>query len=116
MADAVERVIEIDERFDRAGAHRFLGLLYLETESYPLIALGTLDDAFVHLERACELFTNAGDNHLALARALIEDEEEDVAREHLQRVLGSPVPEDQTVEHSEWVAEAGTLLREHQGS
>ena len=115
MAAAVRRVIEIDEKLDRAGAHRFLGLLYLETESYPLIAIGTIDDAFEHLERACELFPDAGDNHLSLARALIEDEEETEARDHLRRVVDSPVPDDQTDEHGEWVEEARALLAELDG-
>lgn len=107
-----KQVLEIDEKFDSAGAHRFLGVLYLETEAIPFIDVGTYEDSVRHLERACELFPDYGYNQLALARTLLDDDEYDKAQGCLQRVVQSPVPENEKAEHGAWVTEAKELLEE----
>ena len=115
MVAAAKRVVTLDERYDHGAGHRFLGILYFETMDNFLAAQGDIDDALAELNRACELFPDYGHNQLALARVLIEDEAFEEARIRLQRAIDSPVPEDETEEHREWIAEAHELLKELEG-
>lgn len=112
MIGLLKKALELDETYDYAGPHRFLGILYYETEGYPLAATGTLDDALRHLERACALAPGYGHNHLALAKALIEDDQYDRAREHLEKAIELPNPEGDEVERAKWVREAQGLIRQ----
>ena len=105
----------IDERLEHAGGHRFLGMLYFETMNYPLVAVGDLDDALRHLERACELFPEYGLNQLALAEVYLEDEEFEEARRRLAHVFQSPPPQDESRAHAGWVARARKLQAEIEG-
>lgn len=112
MEELARKVIEIDERYEHAGGHRFLGILYHRTMDNPLTVIGDIDDALFHLRRACELFPNHGHNQLALAEVLLADEEFDLARESLRRVLASPTPPGETEDHGRWVRRARELLGE----
>ncbi len=112
MIDLCKKAIELDETLDYAGPHRFLGILYYETEGYPMVTKATLDDALRHLERACELAPDYGHNHLALAKALLEDDQYDAAKTHLQKVLDLPNPDGDEVERAKWVREAQGLIRQ----
>ena len=112
MIDLCKKAIELDETSDYAGPHRFLGILYYETEGYPLVTTGTLDDALRHLERACELAPDYGHNHLALAKALLEDDQYDEAKTHLQKVIELPNPDGDEAERASWVREAQGLIRQ----
>ncbi|MBI4585298.1 MAG: tetratricopeptide repeat protein [Planctomycetes bacterium] len=107
-----KKVVELDEKFEHAGGHRFLGLLYLETKDYPFAAIGDLEDAFRHLKRACELAPDYGHNQLALAQAYYEDGEYEKAAERLKLVLASPAPPDESEDHRKWVEKAKELLEE----
>jgi tetratricopeptide (TPR) repeat protein len=110
MVVSVRRVIELDERYDHAGGHRFMALLIDATKDNFVAAIGTLDDALEHIDRACRLDPDYGHNHLIRAKLLIQDEEFEAAREALARVLSSPPPAHESEEHQDWLAEAGKLL------
>jgi tetratricopeptide (TPR) repeat protein len=77
-----------------------------------LVTTGTLDDALRHLERACELAPDYGHNHLALAKALLEDDQYDAAKTHLQKVIDLPNPDGDETERAKWVHEAQGLIRQ----
>jgi tetratricopeptide (TPR) repeat protein len=55
----------IDPRFDYAGAHRALGLLYLQAPGWPL-SVGNRNKARKHLSNALELAPEYPGNHIAL--------------------------------------------------
>ena len=112
MIKLCKKALELDETFDYAGPHRFLGILYYETEGHLLVDTGTLEDALRHLERACEIAPDYGHNHLALALALIEDDQYDRAHEHLDKVFTLEHPEGDETEREKWVQEARKLYRE----
>jgi tetratricopeptide (TPR) repeat protein len=116
MAELVQRVIALDERFEHAGGHRFFGILCDKTKDNPLVAFGDVDDALRHLRRACELFPDYGGNQLALAEALLGDGEVDEARQRLEKVLASAAPEDEAEAHAAWSARARALLVELGGA
>jgi len=112
MAELCERAIEIDESFEHAGPHRFLGLLYYETEGYVTASIGSLDDALSHLKRACEIAPNYPLNHLAYGQALMEDDQERKARHHFQRVLELKPPAGSNDPYQQWQEDARKLLQE----
>ncbi len=107
----LKRCIELDESFDYAAPHRFLGMLYESTEGQPGVHIGTLDDALRHLRRACDLAPNYPRNHLLLAQALIEDDQIEAAREHLREVMRLPPPPGEESAAVAWRQQAETLLR-----
>ncbi len=115
MAREAEKALQIDERFDRAGPHRFLGLLHLRTQDQPFIGFGDLDVALEHLERAVELFPGDAENRLAYAEVLIEDEDYEAARKELDAALASKPPGDYEAEHRQWLQEAKELKEKIRG-
>jgi tetratricopeptide (TPR) repeat protein len=68
MEAAWKRTVELDEKFNYAGAHRCLGLLYLDAPGWP-ISLGSRAKAHRHLERAFQLVPDYPDNRLCLLEA-----------------------------------------------
>jgi len=114
MAGYAERAREIDERFDRAGPHRFLGLLNLSTEGNVVVGYGDFDAALDHLRRAAELFPDA-ENLTNHARALVADEDYAAARKQLEAALGAPVPPGHEADGPAWIADARKLLGEIAG-
>jgi tetratricopeptide repeat protein len=116
MAASAEAASGKDEKFDRAGPHRFLGLLNLEGEKHRLITgYGDLDVALKHLSRAVELFPEDGENHLAYARALADDEDYTAARRELAAVLASKPSPDLDAEHDGWLRQARELEEKLKG-
>ena len=116
MAASAEAADSKDEKFDRAGPHRFLGLLNLEAEKHRIITgYGDLDVALKHLGRAIELFPDDGENHLAYARALADDEDYPAARRELTAVLASKAPPDLDAEHAGWLQKARELEEKLRG-
>jgi hypothetical protein len=71
MAAAWIKVIELDEKFDYAGAHRSIGLLYLDAPGWPT-SLGSKTKARHHLQKAVELCPDYPANRLALLKALLK--------------------------------------------
>ena len=63
--------IEADEKFDFAGAHRSLGLLYLDAPGWPT-SIGNRTKARLHLRKAVELSPDYPDNPLSLIEAYLK--------------------------------------------
>jgi tetratricopeptide (TPR) repeat protein len=68
MEAAWKRTVELDEKFNYAGAHRCLGLLYLDAPGWP-ISLGSRAKARRHLEKAFQIVPDYPDNRLCLLEA-----------------------------------------------
>jgi tetratricopeptide (TPR) repeat protein len=68
------KAIELDPKFNYAGAHRALGLLYLEAPGWP-ISLGSHSKARQHLKKAVELHPEYPDNQLCWLEALLKWDE-----------------------------------------
>jgi tetratricopeptide (TPR) repeat protein len=107
-----KKLIEVDRKYAYGGGDRLVGLIYLNTYSYPFVGVGSLKEAETHLRRACELFPEYGYNQLSHAKALIEDDKKREARRALEKVIASKPPPGESEDHAEWVAEARKLLRE----
>jgi tetratricopeptide (TPR) repeat protein len=60
--------IELDQKFDYAGALRALGALYMETPSW---SIGSKTKARANFEKALELAPNYPDNYLTFMEALL---------------------------------------------
>ncbi|MBI4601225.1 MAG: hypothetical protein HY721_04610 [Planctomycetes bacterium] len=117
MKELMKLAIAIDEKFDYAGPHRFLGQLITEVNRKGLLiySLGSDEEGLGHLKRSIELFPEYGENHLAYARALAAEEEVELARAELERTMTSPRPRDRSAEHQAWLEEATALLTDLQG-
>jgi len=115
--DRIERVgkklIEIDEKYGYGGGDRLVGLIYLNTYSYPFVGAGSLKEAEAHLRRACELFPDYGYNQLSHAKALLDQDKKAEARRALEKVIASKPAPGESEDHAQWVAEAKQLLREN---
>jgi len=112
MRALAEKVIAIDPLYDHGGGHRFLGILCYRTASIPLFAAGTAEEGRAHLEKALEHFPDYGRNLLSLAEYHLHVEEPERARPYLERLLESPVPEDESAEHAEWLEKGRRHLEE----
>lgn len=111
MAQRAQESIQRDEKFDRAGPHRYLGLLHLRTQGRLLVGFGDLDLALKHLGRAVELFPEDAENRVAFAEALLADDDADGARRELEAAGKSPPPADFEEKHQVWVRRAEEMLR-----
>ena len=89
METALRRALELDERFDRAGALRLLGILHLRTPAPP-VSIGSPRKGLRLLQRAVELFPDDPENQLYLAEALRDNGRTDEARV----VLGKIAPRE----------------------
>jgi tetratricopeptide (TPR) repeat protein len=69
METAWKRAVELDEKFDYAGPHRSLGLLYLDAPGW---SVGSRTNARRHLQKAVELFPDFPDNRLCLLEAQLK--------------------------------------------
>ena len=66
-----KKAIELDPKYDHAGAHRSLGLLYLDAPGWPT-SLGSKKKARQHLEKAVELHPEYPGNRLCLLEAQLK--------------------------------------------
>jgi len=106
----------LDVTYDNCGPSRFLGQFFVKTEGYPFrYAMGTMDQGLAKLKAASEGCPEYAENHLAYARALVEDEQYEEARLELEKVLASVTPQDRSTEHHEWLLAAQELLTETHG-
>jgi hypothetical protein len=71
MEREFKRAVELDARFDYAGPHRSLGLLYLQAPGWPL-SVGNRGKARSHLDRAVELCPEFPENHLCRLEAFLK--------------------------------------------
>jgi hypothetical protein len=67
MERELKTVIKLDPKFDYAGGHRTIGVLYAEA---PGFSVGDKGKAKVHLAKAVELAREFPDNHLCYMEAL----------------------------------------------
>jgi len=89
-----KEAIRLDERFDYAGPHRSLGLLYKDAPGWPT-SIGNRTKARQHLRRAVELSPDYPDNQLSLTEAYAEwGETAELANEVpvLEQVMESAKP------------------------
>ena len=82
MESEFKTAIEIDEKFDYAGAHRSLGLLYKDAPGWPT-SIGSRSKARQHLRRANELCRDYPDNRLSMAEAYLDWGETKLVTEEL---------------------------------
>ncbi|HVR76045.1 MAG TPA: hypothetical protein VMT52_17065 [Planctomycetota bacterium] len=108
--------LELDEKLDNCGPHRVLGQLMVETDEYPTYAVGTLEQGLIYLKKATVLCPDYGENHLVYAKALKLDDQLDLARAELEKVVTSPKPRDRSAEHQAWLEDANRLLTDIQGN
>lgn len=69
MERELKLVIQLDPKFDYAGGHRTIGVLYLEAPGWPT-SVGDKKKARLNLEKAVELAPEFPDNHMCLMEAL----------------------------------------------
>jgi tetratricopeptide (TPR) repeat protein len=110
MKAALDRAIEIDERYDYAGPLRVLGILYLRTPAPP-VSIGSPRKGLRLLQRAVAVFPDYPENYLYLAEALRDNRRPDEAREALQKVLNAGPWPDRQLESIEWKANAERLRK-----
>jgi len=65
MENALKRAVELDSKFDYAGPHRTLGLLYSDAPGWPM-SIGSRSKAKQHLLKAVELAPDYPDNQISL--------------------------------------------------
>jgi hypothetical protein len=116
MRDMIVMAMALDEKYDDCGPHRFLGLLMVKSEGYPLYAVGTPEQGLKHLEMAVKECPDYGENHLSYAEALKQEGHDALAREELEKVIASARPKDRSAEHDAWLERANDLLQDLQGS
>ena len=80
-------VIFLDPKFDYAGGHRTIGVLYLEAPGWPT-SVGDKKKARFHLEQALQIAPEFPDNHLCYLEALIKWKEWKLATEKLSDYRG----------------------------
>jgi tetratricopeptide (TPR) repeat protein len=111
MRAALERAIELDERYDFGGPLSVLGLLHLRAPAPP-VSIGSPRKGLRLLQRAVELFPDYPENYLYLAEALRDTGKPDEARKAIDRVLQAPPLPDRQFESAKWKEEAQKLLSE----
>ena len=83
MESSFYAVVRLNPRFDFAGAHRCLGLLYRDAPGWP-ISVGNRSKARQHLGKAVALSPDYPDNWLCFIEAYVSWGERERARTHYQ--------------------------------
>jgi len=115
MQDLLLRVVELDERYENAGAHRALGRIYHKLPRFP-ISFGSNQKALAHLKRAHELFPQNIITRAFYAELLYDIGRRNEARKHADFVLTTPVAEEDTLEFTEYVNIALEVIKKTGGS
>lgn len=71
MEEQFKKAIELDPKFDYAGAHRSLGELYSDAPGWPA-SIGSRNKARQHLEKAVQLFPEYPGNRICLLESLVK--------------------------------------------
>ncbi|MBI5367642.1 MAG: hypothetical protein HZA54_11440 [Planctomycetes bacterium] len=109
MVQNLTAAVAADERFDRAGAHRLLGILYTRAPGPPS-GVGSSRRALKELRRAAELFPGDAENLRYLGEAEVEAGERAAAAEHLQAAVAAPAVPGRSAEQAAWRRDAAALL------
>ena len=109
MESMLLRVVELDERYENAGAHRALGRMYHKLPGFP-ISFGNNDKALMHLKRAHELFPQDVITHVFYAELLYDTGKKQEARHHAEFVLAMPIADEDAREFAEYVSIAQSVL------
>jgi tetratricopeptide (TPR) repeat protein len=119
IRDFAQVVTLLDERYETAGGHRFLGRLHTEAPRIPFVT-GWIDRelAVQELERACEIAPEEPINLLYLADALLQFDpgRREEALDILRRLVATPPRQDRLVEDAACIRDARELLRVAAGS
>lgn len=102
MEELLLKVVELDERYENAGAHRALGRMYHKLPGFP-ISFGSNQKALAHLKRAHELFPEDVITRAFYAELLYDIGKKVEARKHADFVLAAPIAEEDALEFSEYV-------------
>lgn len=103
---SMEKVLEIDPRFENSNASDVLGQIELETRLYG----GSAEKAITIFEKALEVETNNMNLHLHAAEAYLQVKKDGEARKHLEQVLRMKPNPDYAIECREAVEKAKKLL------
>lgn len=115
MEELLLKVVELDERYENAGAHRALGRMYHKLPGFP-ISFGSNQKALAHLKRAHELFPKDVITRAFYAELLYDIGRKDEAHKHADFVLVTPIADEDTLEFSEYVDIALRVLKKTGGS
>lgn len=103
------KVVELDEKYENAGAHRALGRMYHQLPGFP-ISFGSNQKALMHLRRAHELFPDDVITRAFYAELLYDIGRKGEARRHAEFVLATPIADEDAREFAEYVAIAQAVL------
>ncbi|MDR4517677.1 MAG: TRAP transporter TatT component family protein [Nitrosomonas sp.] len=104
------RVIELDEHYDNAGAHKALGRMYYKLPGFP-ISFGNKEKALFHLKRAHTLFPNDIITRAFYAEVLLDMGRVQEARKHAEFILGFPVEVENSLRYSRFIEIARGVAR-----
>jgi hypothetical protein len=71
MEEVLKKAIELDPKFDFAGPHRTLGMLYRDAPGWPA-SIGNRSKAKQHLVKSTELVPEYPDNQISLIESLLQ--------------------------------------------
>ncbi|HBF12086.1 MAG TPA: hypothetical protein DDW49_01640 [Deltaproteobacteria bacterium] len=90
MVSDAQKVLELDPRYEKGGAHRILGNIYLKVPSFSLKKepiTKDVDKAHTHAQKALEVNSKEKGNKLLIAEVLFEQENYDEARNYLEPLV-----------------------------
>lgn len=105
------RVLEIDEKWNGAAAHRLLGKVYHKAPGPP-IGPGSDRKAREHLDKAVTFAPQYGANWVYLLELDVDEENIELARDHLGKFHQTVPPPGMAAEYAEWRAEVVRLTGE----
>lgn len=108
IKSALERAMQIDQRYDYAGPLRALGTMLVRAPGPP-ISIGSPRKGLHLLEQATALFPDYPENYLYLAEALQDNHRAAEARAALAKVFDSKPWPDRQLESIQWKADAQKL-------
>ena len=114
MESLLLRVVELDETYENAGAHRALGRMYHKLPGFP-ISFGNNQTALMHLKRAHELFPRDVITRAFYAELLLDMGKTSEARKHADFVLNAPIAEEDMREFAEYVDIALQVIKKTGG-
>ncbi|MBM4273723.1 MAG: tetratricopeptide repeat protein [Deltaproteobacteria bacterium] len=114
ILEELHQALDLDQVYDRAGAHRVLGRIYFEAPGWPL-SVGNMEKSLEHLTKAVQLAPEVSTNHLYLAETLIRLGKYDQARQELEATLQAPRHAIQPGGLAEDRRRARQLLKELEG-